>query len=59
MCRWVFGEFGCQVYSIVGFVFGMASIFGLGLIILDLYLMTYSKKLSKLLHVKVTISYQS
>jgi hypothetical protein len=43
----VFGDFGCQAYSIAGFVFGMESIFGIGLIITDLYLMTYSKKLSK------------
>ena len=31
-----------------GFLFGMESIFGLGLIIVDLYLMTYSRKLSKI-----------
>jgi len=45
--RWLFGEIGCQVYGSVGFVFGIGSVLSLGLVILDLYLLTCSNWLQE------------
>ena len=41
---WLYGDFGCQLYAAVGFYFGIGVIFSLGLIILDSYVLTFSKK---------------
>ena len=42
---WLYGDFGCQLYAAVGFYFGIGVIFSLGLIILDSYVLTFSKSL--------------
>ena len=35
--RWLFGDFGCQLYAFVGFHIGIGLIFSLGLVIVDGY----------------------
>jgi hypothetical protein len=38
MCRWLYGELGCQLYATAGMFLGIGIIFSLGLLILDRYL---------------------
>ena len=48
---WLYGDFGCQLYAAVGFYFGIGVIFSLGLIILDSYVLTFSKSLFCLIYI--------
>ena len=38
--RWIFGDFGCQMYAGLGFIFGLASIFSAQLLVFDFYMHT-------------------
>ena len=38
--RWVFGDFGCQLYASVGFIFGLGSIFSFFLMISEFHMLT-------------------
>ena len=50
---WLYGDFGCQLYAAVGFYFGIGVIFSLGLIILDSYVITFSKmRFLKMINIK-------
>ena len=38
--RWIFGDFGCQMYAGLGFILGLASIFSAQLLVFDFYMHT-------------------
>ena len=38
--RWMFGDFGCQMYAGFGFILGLASIFSAQLLVFDFYMHT-------------------
>ena len=36
--KWIFGDFGCKLYAALGFIFGIASIFSMFLLVIEFFL---------------------